>query len=99
MKWTVRQLEKALQKQLADDYLKPESRRHGVFVVTHHGTRTWLHPETRKVLIFPELIAYLADFASTLRSNTCGPIEVAVRGIDASPATSRSSRTADASNR
>ena len=34
--WTARQLEHALRTQLAEDYLKPETRRHGVLVISHH---------------------------------------------------------------
>ena len=84
--WTVRQLEEGLREQLAQDYLKPVARRHGIFVITHHGKRKWRHLTTKRTLNFPELIAHLTDIASTLVSNDSGPIEVTVRGIDASPA-------------
>src|SRR5712675_1999373 len=39
MGWSARDLEKALRTQLAEDYLKPENRRHGVLVITHHRDR------------------------------------------------------------
>ena len=42
--------------------------------------------EKVELILFPELIAHLTDIASTLVSNDSGPIEVTVRGIDASPA-------------
>ncbi len=83
--WTVRALEQALRWQLAEHYLKPEQRRHGVLVITHHGRRTWRHPATRRSMNFSDLIDYLTQIASDILRNTAGPVRVAVRGIDASP--------------
>ncbi len=88
--WSVRELEEALRQQLAKDYLKPASRRHGVFLITHHGKRTWRHPVTKKIMIFTDLIAHLSTIALTLLRNKTGPIEVTVVGVDAS-ATAKSS--------
>lgn len=85
-RWTVRKLDEALRQQLAEDYLKPASRRHGVLVVTRHGHRTWRHPATGQTMTFSDLITFLAAIASRLTSNTAGPVEVAVKGIDASGA-------------
>ena len=42
------QLEQALRSQLAVNYLKPATRRHGILVVTHHRDRQWLDPATAK---------------------------------------------------
>jgi hypothetical protein len=84
-KWTVRQLEHALRSQLATDYLKPPSRRHGVLVITHHGQRQWRDPESNEVVTFEGLILLLASVAKTLVNNEAGAIEVRCFGIDASP--------------
>jgi hypothetical protein len=54
--WSARDLEGALTGQLAEDYLKPAKRRHGVLVVSHHGRRTWRAPENGAVLAFPMLV-------------------------------------------
>ncbi|MCH8148004.1 MAG: hypothetical protein IH987_08425 [Planctomycetes bacterium] len=85
MDWSVRDFVKALRGQLAEDYLRSATRRHGVFLITHHGKRTWRHPKTKAVMNFSDVIAYLTSIASTLLRNESGSIEVAVRGIDASP--------------
>ncbi|MGH7874793.1 MAG: hypothetical protein ACREQO_21590 [Candidatus Binatia bacterium] len=85
--WSPRQLEQALSKQLAEDYLKPSTRRHGVLVLTNHGKRRWLVPESKKPMTFNELIKRLQLKAETLIENNSGPIEVKCIGIDASPPT------------
>jgi len=85
MQWSVRKLEDAVQRQLAEDYLKPEMRRHGILVVTHHRHRTWRDPETRKTLVFGEVLAHLAEIAAGIGNNSEGPVEVSVAGIDAAP--------------
>ena len=84
MRWTVRRLEDALINQLAENYLKPRDRRHGIFVITRHSGRTWRHPISKKALEFGELICHLKSIAESLSDNTTGPIELSVVGIDAS---------------
>jgi hypothetical protein len=84
MDWTVRDLEKALTKQLAEDYLKPATRRHGVLVLSYHGRRSWRDPDTRSSLTFQNLIDRLQTLASRMMNNKLGPIEVRVFGINAS---------------
>jgi hypothetical protein len=81
--WSTKELEKSLRSQLAEDYLRPATRRHGVFVVTNHKKRGWAHPTTRKRLTFVEMIAYLNSVAATLITNSVGEIAVTVIGIDA----------------
>ena len=49
--WTGAELQNALRVQLAVDYLKPKSRRHGVLVITHHHSRRWQRPN--RVSRFP----------------------------------------------
>lgn len=81
--WTARQLEHALRTQLAEDYLKPESRRHGVLVITHHRDRRWLDVSNKKPISFSQLIAWLSDIAKTLTENAVGAITVRCVGINA----------------
>jgi len=81
-RWTVRQLEDALRGQLARDYLRPQNRRYGLLVITHHGNRTRRDPDTKAVLNFEQLLTRLRGLAATLQSNESGPIEVDVVGID-----------------
>jgi hypothetical protein len=82
-RWTVRQLDAALRNQLAEDYLKPEARRHGILVITHHRTRQWRDIETDELMTFPRLIGRLSATAAALTHNAVGAIEVKCMGIDA----------------
>ncbi len=81
--WSTAQLEGSLRHQLAEDYLRPATRRHGIFVVTNHKKRSWTHPATRKRLNFAEMIAYLNGVAVAFKRNSAGDIAVTVIGIDA----------------
>jgi hypothetical protein len=83
-RWTVRQLDYALRSQLAEDYLKPESRRHGVLVITHHRSRQWRDIETNALMTFESLIEHLAGIAATVTNNAVGDIQVRCIGIDSS---------------
>ena len=85
MEWTPRKFAQSLRKQLAEDYLKPEARRNGMLVITHHGKRTWRDPDTNAPIDFDTLIQWLRDIATTLTQNSSGAIEVHCFGIDASP--------------
>lgn len=82
--WSVRELEGALTRQLAEAYLKPAQRRHGVLLVSHHGRRTWRAPEDNTVLTFTALTARLQKLAETKVTNALGAIEVRAFGLDAS---------------
>lgn len=81
--WSTNALEQSLRTQLAEDYLRPMTRRHGVFVVTNHRKRGWMHPTTGRRLPFAEMINYLNGVATTLKRNSAGGIAVTVIGIDA----------------
>lgn len=85
MDWSVRDLEGAVKRQLAENYLKPETRRQGILVVSHHGRRTWRDTNTRKRLLFHDLMSHLGEVAGALRRNRQGAIEVRAFGLDASP--------------
>ncbi|KAB0669030.1 hypothetical protein F6V30_14430 [Oryzomonas sagensis] len=82
MGWSVRYLEKALKKQLAEDYLKPSTRRHGVLVISYHRSRSWRDPDTNEKLGFRDLIDRLQQLASSINMNKLGAIELRVFGVD-----------------
>jgi hypothetical protein len=79
--WTVKNLEGALQGQLARDYLRANNRRHGILVVSLHRPRTW-RPEGQ-VWSFDEVIGHLKDVASNMKTNETGLVEVHAFGINA----------------
>jgi hypothetical protein len=81
--WSARELEHALRTQLAEDYLKPPTRRHGVLVITHHRNRKWHHPKTNTLLEFDALIVWLSGIAGELVEKEVGAIEVRCAGINA----------------
>ncbi|TPK07986.1 hypothetical protein FJ872_23520 [Mesorhizobium sp. B2-5-9] len=83
MGWTMRQLDHALRTQLAEDYLKPITRRHGILIVTNHTSRIWIDPQTNERHGFEKLISILAATASGIIENSSGAIEVACVGVDA----------------
>ena len=77
------ELKGALTQQLAEDYLKPHIRRHGVLFMTDHGRRQWKHPLTRKKLSFDGLLAFLSGVSNVTTKNSTGKVQVSVCGIDA----------------
>lgn len=82
--WSPNELKTALTQQLAEDYLKPLSRRHGILFLTDHGRRQWMQPVFKRTgLTFIELQAFLSDIATTIKSNATGNVKVSVFGIDA----------------
>lgn len=86
MGWSLAALREALALQLAEQYLLPVNRRHGILVISHHReTRFWKDKAKRRRMSFSALIADLQRQAETITSNATGPITVAVRGLDATP--------------
>jgi hypothetical protein len=83
--WRALTLEHALSAQLAEDYLRPSNRRHGLLVITNHSSKRWKHPTTGKMLSFTEMITYLNTVAVKLKRNAVGEVTVAAIGIDAMP--------------
>ncbi|WP_316173379.1 MULTISPECIES: hypothetical protein [unclassified Bradyrhizobium] len=81
--WSGPDLENALRVQLAEDYLKPDLRRHGVLVVTHHRNRRWQRATGTKRIEFTELIRWLTSIAATIIENAAGHIAVKCVGLDA----------------
>jgi hypothetical protein len=80
--WSPNELKEALAQQLAEYYLKPLSRRHGILFLTNHGRRQWKHPDTQKKLTFTELQTFLSDIAIAIKNNAVGNIRVSIFGID-----------------
>jgi hypothetical protein len=81
--WSPKKLKEALTQQLAEDYLKPQSRRHGILFLTNHGRRQWKDPVSQKSgLTFINLQTFLADIATTIKNNATGKIDVSVFGLD-----------------
>lgn len=95
--WSGPDLENALRVQLAEDYLKPDLRRHGILVVTHHRNRRWQRAIGTKRIEFAELIQWLSGIAATIRHNTSGHVTVECVGLNAwksaSPAAGQQSAT------
>ncbi len=87
--WSPKTLRHALEAQLAEQYLLPESRRQGLLVITHHGARSWRDPVTRAVWDFAALTGWLADQARAIVRNRAGGVEVRVVGLDPGPAPDR----------
>jgi len=81
--WSQAQLSDALHNQLAEDYLKPVTRRHGVLVITKHGPRRWRDADTHKWLSFDSIISWLQGLAAKITSNSSGAITVHCVGLDA----------------
>jgi hypothetical protein len=81
--WSARDLESALRTQLAEDYLKPQNRRHGVLVITHHRNRRWLRISDNRPISFADLIAWLSGIATTITQNAVGQVAVKCIGINA----------------
>ena len=81
-RWTLEQLRRALSVQLAEDYLKPAKRRHGLMVISLHKGRIWADKATNASLDFPALIATLQAQAAGILTNRFGSVAVAVRGLD-----------------
>jgi len=80
--WSLRDFERSLRGQLAQEYLKPLSRRHGILLISNHGRRHWRHPEKGK-LSFSDLIEWLQSIAITIDRNDAGAVSVSCVGIDA----------------
>jgi hypothetical protein len=86
MDWSLAALSEALAVQLAQKYLLPANRRHGILVISHHReTRFWRDKAKRRRMSFSGLIAHLQERADAIVANTAGPIKVTVRGLDATP--------------
>lgn len=77
------ELKDALETQLAKKYLKPNTRKHGVLVLTDHGRRKWKHPVTKKRLTFEQLLVLLTDIGNKINTDPNTDFRISVYGIDA----------------
>ncbi|MFB6465016.1 hypothetical protein [Bradyrhizobium tunisiense] len=97
--WSAPDLEDALRTQLAEDYLKPEYRRYGVLVITHHRDRRWQRAGDNKRIEFSDLIKWLSGIAATIKQNAAGHITVQCVGLNAwksEPSPARAERKGEA---
>ncbi|MCK4838963.1 MAG: hypothetical protein KAS94_09160, partial [Desulfobulbaceae bacterium] len=69
-------------RQLARDYLRGSTRRHGILFMTDHGRRQWRDPLKQGPLSFAKLFAWLSGTADSTTRNSTGKVEVAVFGIN-----------------
>jgi hypothetical protein len=67
---------------LAEQYLLPQNRRQGLFVVTRHGAKSWKDPVTGQTWNFQDLCGWLAAEAGQVVRNRTGGVEVRVAGLD-----------------
>ena len=77
----VKKLISALDDQLAEQYLKPTSRRHGVLVLFDFGRKGWRDPDLNQKLSFDSVVALLKERAKANNQNNSGPICLAVAPI------------------
>lgn len=81
--WSINDFERSLKNQLADTYLRPESRRKGILVVTLHDSRRWKDLQSGKLIQFTQVIERLEHMAKSVKRNAQGDsVELAVLGID-----------------
>ena len=81
--WTLINLERALRNQLTGQYLRHSSCKAGCLLLTYHGRKQyWVHPETRKRLTFPELVALLNDKARVIETDSMHDVRIAAFGLD-----------------
>jgi hypothetical protein len=80
--WSTSVLRTTLRVQLAEQYLLPENRRHGVLVISHHGRRTWRNPNGGRVWSFSQLVGWLQELAAAVVRNRAGGVELRVVGLD-----------------
>ena len=81
-KWSVRQLEDALKRQLVGQYLRHEHCRVGALVVTHSGRKGFRHPDTKAAMRFDEVIDHLNAIAARLVKESGYTIHLTVIGLD-----------------
>lgn len=82
-KWTVKELERALEHQLTGQYLRHKTCKAGCLLLTYNGDKAyWIHPETKKCLNFAALICDLNEKASELENQFSFSIKIGAFGLD-----------------
>ena len=89
--WSLEELRRALKHQLAELYLKPKDRRHGIFVLTNHVVSYRIDTDERRRVSFGEVISKLGNDAQEITRVGDRDVVVRVRGIDAVPQAKASS--------
>lgn len=82
-RWSLTDLEWALQHQLLGQYLRHANCRAGCLLLTYNGQKTyWEHPETHERLGFGAMVSYLNDKAHALETDNIHKIRLSVIGLD-----------------
>ena len=77
------QLEQALRDQLVGQYLRDANCKAGCLLLTYRGIKQhWDHPDTKKPLGFPEMVAFLKGRARTLAEERLHDVCITVFGLD-----------------
>jgi len=82
-KWTIKELERAIEHQLVGQYLRHNTCKAGCLLLTYNGDKAhWIHPKTKKHLNFEALISLLNEKASELENKHNSAIKVSAFGLD-----------------
>ena len=82
-RWSLSDLNKALRDQLVGKYLGDANCKAGCLLLTCHDVnKYWIHPETRRRIKFPALIAYLNEKAAALEEENMRTTRISVFGLD-----------------
>ena len=82
-RWSLSDLNKALRDQLVGKYLGDANCKAGCLLLTcHDANKYWIHPETRRRIKFPALIAYLNEKAAALEEENMRTTRISVFGLD-----------------
>ncbi len=82
-RWSLTDLERALNHQLVGQYLRHETCKTGCLLLTYDGQKKhWVHPLTKKYLKFSEMVRYLDKKAKELEKDHNMKIRLAVFGLD-----------------
>ena len=82
-KWSGSELFAKLKDQLCGDYLRDVGSTSGIYLLVHHGRKkTWRHPDSKKFLLFEELLAALQCSAQNIIASCPEIANIEVIGID-----------------
>jgi len=82
-RWSLLDLERALEDQLLGQYLRHENCRAGCLLLTYDGSKQkWLHPTTKAVLTFADLVEHLSGRAQELEANNNHEVRLSIFGLD-----------------
>ena len=80
--WTLPELQRALRKQLVEQYLRHSNCKAGCLLLTYHGRKHYWAPGTRKHLSFSEIVELLKQNAEALEKETMHDVRVSVFGLN-----------------